>query len=196
MNDTTDEQETRDVTDSFFTVSKGGPAAEDDIPNGVYPVMLTELKDPHSVDVTRGPKAGQTMELIDWIFVIDAPNTPLHERPIEGSTSTASGPKSKAFAWITALLGGQPPKVGQQFAKGDLVGRVALATIDHGETGDGWPRIASLGAIPPQMLAQQVATATGTPLAGIPAVGPAAPTIAQQVAAVTPATGPGGDLPF
>lgn len=177
------------MTDSpFFTVSQGGPPPDQDIPNGVYPVVLRAIADPRSVDITRGPKAGQSMDLIDWEFVIHAPGSSEHERILEGSTSTATGSKSKAFAWITALNGGRPPVVGQQFTKADLIGKAALATVDHGEDGGGWPRIANLGAIPASMMAQQVAAATGAPFAGVPTA--AAAPLRQQV------EGQVGDLPF
>lgn len=149
------------MTDSpFFTVSKGGPPAEEDLPDGIYTVVLTDLGDPRLVDVTRGPKAGQSMELIDWTFVVSEPGSAHDNRRLEGSTSTASGPKSKAYAWITALSGGRPPTIGQQFSKRDLIGRLALATVDHGEDGGGgWPRIASLSGVPASMTAQRVAQA-------------------------------------
>lgn len=167
---------------TFITVSQGGPSAETDIPDGVYPVMLTELKDPRTVTARRGPKAGQEIDLIDWIFTIDAPGTPVHDRPLDGSTSTASGPRSKMYAWLTALLGGKPPAPQQQFSKSDLVGRMALATVSHDD--GGWPQIASLGAMPQSMLGQRIAAATGAP-AAVP------PPVTQPIAVAT-----AGDLPF
>lgn len=187
------------MTDApFFTVSKGGPPPEQDIPDGVYVVQLRDIKDPRTVSITRGPKAGQEMDLIDWIFVVADPTNPNDGRQLDESTSTATGPRSKAFAWITALLGGRPPAVGQQFSKADLIGRLALATVNHGDDGMGWPSIANLGAVPASMLAQSVAQATGAPLAAVPAagVGPGATTLRDQVAASAPPAGQVGDLPF
>lgn len=176
------------MTEAFFTVSKGGPPPEEDIADNVYAVVLQAIKDPRSVDITRGPKAGQSMDLIDWDFIISAPGTPFDGRLLSDSTSSATGPKSKAFAWITALLGGRPPAVGQQFSKADLIGKTALATVDHGEDGGGWPRIKNLGAIPASMLAQQVASATGAIFAGVP--GAQAAPLRQAV------EGQADDLPF
>jgi hypothetical protein len=176
---------------TFITVSQGGPGPDTDIPDGVYPVILTELKDPRTVTARRGPRAGQDIDLIDWVFTIDAPGTTVHEKPLDGSTSTASGPRSKMYAWLTALLGGRPPAPQQQFAKGDLIGRMALATVSHDE--GGWPQIASLGAVPPSMLGQRVAAATGAPVAAPAAV---APPPAPAPALVGAATGNSDDLPF
>lgn len=177
---------------TFITVSQGGPSPDTDIPDGVYPVILTELKDPRTVTARRGPKAGQEIDLIDWMFAIDAPGTPVHDRPLDGSTSTASGPRSKMYAWLTALLGGKPPAPQQQFAKTDLVGRMALATISHDE--GGWPQIASLGAMPASMLGQRIAAATGTPVAEPAPVAASGP--APAPVAVGAASGNSDDLPF
>lgn len=170
------------MTDSFITVSQGGPKPEDDIPDGVHLVMVTEIKDPKTVTARRGARAGQEVDLIDWIFAIDEPGTPLHDRIHQDSTSTASGPRSKMYEWLTALFGGRAPAIGQQFRKQDLIGRAALATFNHDE--GGWPRIAALGAVPPSMLAQRVAASTGVQTSGTAAEAapPAAVPIAQQAA--------------
>lgn len=186
---------------TFITVSQGGPSADNDIPDGVYAVILTDIKDPRTVTARRGPKAGQDIDLMDWIFAIHKPGSPLHDRIIEGVTSTASGPRSKMFAWLTALLGGKPPQVNQQFAKTDLVARMAVATISHDE--GGWPQINSLGAMLEGQLGQGIAEATGAPTnQPVAAAGPirqdgefaGAPRTPPLVGA---ATGAGSDdLPF
>lgn len=138
--------------DDFITVSAGGPSAETDVPDGVYILTLVDIKEPRQITVTRGERAGQQMDLRDWVFAVEAPGTAFHERTIDSSTSTASGPKSKQYAYLTALNGGIAPTVGQKFGKGDLVGRQALGTIAHDE--GGWPQIANLSAIPASMRGQ------------------------------------------
>ncbi len=155
----------------FIEVTKGGVEIED----GVYTVQLTGISDPKTVTAQRGPRAGQDIELINWTFTIDEPGSPYDGTDIDASTSTASGPKSKMYAYLTALLGGRAPSVGQTFEKGDLIGRLALATIRRDEAG--WPRIENLSAMP---RGRQQATAPGAQ-AGQPA---------QPVAAA------GDDLPF
>ena len=143
----------------LFEVKAGGV----EIPDGVYPVVLTAITGPKLVTAQQGPNAGKEIELFDWTYAIDAPGTPEDGTEITASTSTASGPKSKMFSWLTALMGGKPPAVGTKFEVIDLVGRAALATIRTGESG--WPRLENLGAMPAAMLGTRVAAATGAPVA-------------------------------
>lgn len=161
-----------------------------EIPDGVYPVTLVELKGPRTVMANQGPKAGQEVQLIDWIFAID--DGELDGTPIEAATSTASGPKSKMYAYLTALFNGKAPAIGATFEPSDLCGRRALATVRTGESG--WPKIENLGAMPASMQQTKFAAATGaaTTPAGSPA--PAAATAAPLREAV--AAGTADDLPF
>lgn len=161
-----------------LTVTQGGP----DIADGVYPVTLVAINGPKTVTAQRGPKAGQDIELFDWDFAID--DGDYDGTVIQASTSTASGPKSKMFAYLTALLGGKAPVVGSSFEVTDLCGRRALATIRKDDSG--WPRIENLGAMPQAMLAQGIAKATGAPMAVAPvavAEAPAAPAVAPAAVA-------------
>lgn len=159
---------------SFITVSQGGP----NIPDGVYPVILTAISDPKTVTAQRGPNAGQDIDLIDWTFAIDEGE--FEGQEIQASTSTSSGPRSKMYAYLTALFNGVAPTIGASFAKTDLIGRRALATIRKDD--GGWPRIENLGAMPASMLQQKVAASVApAPVAAAPA----------PVAAAT-----GTDLPF
>lgn len=125
----------------FITVSQGRPDV--DIQPGVYAVTLVEISDPRTVTARQGPKSGQEIDLIDWTFALD------NDATIEASTSTASGPKSKMYAYLTALFGGQAPPIGTQLEKEHLIGRMALATVQLDD--GGWPRIVNLSAIPNTM---------------------------------------------
>jgi hypothetical protein len=136
----TDERKKEDMP--FITVSKG---ATTDLTDGVYSVTLTDIKGPRTVTATRGPKAGQEIDLLDWIFTID--DGPKEGLQIDASTSTASGPKSKCYAFLVALFGGAAPPAGTGLEKDDLIGRDALATVRIDPDG-GWPRIENLGAKP------------------------------------------------
>lgn len=156
---------------ALITVNQGGP----DIPPGVYQVILTAIDGPKTIVPNSGPNAGQEVEIFDWRFAID--DGELDGTEVSATTSTNSGPRSKMYAFLTALLGGRPPQVGQAFEESDLVGRVALATISKTESG--WPRIENLGAMPASMK---------------PAAKPAAP--AKRVVAPTTGAGSGDDLPF
>lgn len=180
----------------FITVTQGGI----DIPDGVYPVTLVEIKGPKTVTAQRGPKAGQEVDLLDWVFAID--EGPYEDTTIEASTTTASGPKSKMFGYLTALQGGKAPDIGASFEAVDLCGRRALATIRKDDSG--WCRIENLGAMPASMLAAGVARATGAPLKGLPpvqspAARPAAPAqrpAAQPLRQAVAAGQPADELPF
>lgn len=177
----------------FIQVSSGGSS---DVPEGVYEVVLTKISDPKYVTAQRGPKAGEEIALIDWTFAIVAGDHA--DKELQASTSTASGPKSKMFAFLTALLGGKSPGVGQQFEKTDLIGRMALATVTIDD--QGWARVANVSAMPSSMLSQHVGAATGAPVATArPAsrslnLQPAAAPIAAAAAAAPAAQG--DDLPF
>jgi hypothetical protein len=175
------------VTEAFITVHAGGP----DIPDGVYPVILTDIKGPKTVTAQRGPKAGQEIDLLDWVFAIDAPGTQYDGLELEVSSSTASGPRSKMYGFLTALYNGVAPAVGTSFSKDQLTGRRALATVQKDP--EGWLRIANLGALPISMQQAAFARATGAPMTVPGAPAPAASTtgaLRETVAAGTP------DLPF
>jgi hypothetical protein len=137
-----------------LTVSSG---ASTDIPDGVYPVVLVDIRGPKTVVAQRGPKAGQEIELLDWDFSIDAPGHGLDGQIVSAGTSTASGPKSKMFEYLTALNGGVAPAVGASFTKEQLAGRRALATVAR-DSG-GWPRIVNLGAVPATLMPAAAAPA-------------------------------------
>ena len=169
------------ATDDRITVSAGGPPPDQDIPDGVYPLILFDIKPPREVTAKRGPKAGQNIELRDWLFAVDQPGHPLDARVIDVSTSLASGPKSKQYEILTALFNGVRPPEGASFGKSDLCGRRILGTIQHDE--GGWPQIVTFSALPVTMQQQAFAAATGAPQA------PAAP-VAAPVAAPAPVVPP------
>lgn len=124
----------------LITVTGGGP----DVDPGVYTLVCTAVDGPKAITPQRGPNAGQTINVFDWRFEImdgDWAGTELR-----GTTSAMSGPRSKMYAWLTALLGGTPPDEGTEFEADDLTGRVCLGTVSKDEAG--WPRIDQLSALP------------------------------------------------
>lgn len=126
------------MTEDIITISAGAPPS--DIDPGVYEVTLTDISEPRTIFPQSGPNAGKEVQLRDWKFALEDGSE------ITGSASTASGPKSKTFAWLTALLGGTPPTIGRAYPKDQLIGREALATIAIDE--GGWAKIANLSARP------------------------------------------------
>lgn len=135
------------MTEDMITVTAGAPQV--DIDPGVYEVTLLEISEPRTIFPMSGPNAGKEVTLRDWTFTLE------DGTEIRGSASTASGPKSKTFAWLTALLGGTPPAVGQSYPRSQLLGRMALATITIDE--GGWPKITNLSALPKARTAPPVA---------------------------------------
>jgi hypothetical protein len=171
------------MTDSDnITITAGAPQA--DIEPGVYEVTLTEISEPRTIFPQTGVNAGKEVTLRDWTFSLE------DGTEVRGSASTASGPKSKTFAWLTALLGGTPPQIGQSYPRSQLVGREALATITIDESG--WAKIANLSARPKARTAPGVVATVAAPVAAPVAAAPVAvsPRRAQPVAAIV------SDQPF
>src|SRR5712671_3282752 len=102
---------------ALFEIKQGGP----DIDDGVYSVTLVDITGPKTIVATQGPNAGESFDIFEWLFAIDDGDLDGTELP--ESTSTASGPKSKMFAWLTALFNGKPPAIGAKFEVTDLKGR-------------------------------------------------------------------------
>lgn len=171
----------------FIEVTQSGP----DIPDGVYPVTLVDIKGPKTVTAQRGVNAGKDIQLLDWEFAVD--DGPHDGVVIQATTSVASGPRSKMYGFLTALFNGVAPAIGAKYEKGDLAGRRALATIKKDP--EGWLRIENLGAMPVSMQQQKLAKATGAPVAeaGSPAPATSNGTAREAVAA---GTGNSDDLPF
>ena len=143
------------MADDIITISSGAPPS--DLAPGVYEVTLTDISDPRTIYPQSGPNAGKEVQLRDWTFALEDGSV------VTGSASTASGPKSKTYAWLTALLGGTPPAVGSRYPKDQLIGREALATIAIDE--GGWTKIANLSARPKARAAASVGTARARPVA-------------------------------
>ena len=155
------------MTEDAITITSGAPQI--DIEPGVYEVTLIEIGKPRIIYPQSGPNLGKEVELRDWTFALDDGTI------VTGSASTRSGPKSKAYSWITALIGGTPPAAGEIFPFSQLIGRGAIATIAIDE--GGYPKITNLSAIPkarPARAAAETAPAPATRRAPAPAAVPAA----------------------
>ena len=94
------------MTDDIITISAGAPPT--DLTPGVYEVTLTDISEPRTIYPQTGINAGKEVQLRDWTFALE------DGTEVTGSASTSSGPKSKTYAWLTALLGGTPPAVGPE----------------------------------------------------------------------------------
>jgi len=156
-----------------ITVTGGGP----DIADGVYTVVLTAIDGPKSITPQRGPNAGQTVTIFDWTFeILDGD---YGGSTLRGTTSAASGPRSKMYAWLTALLGGTPPQEGRVLEEDELLGQVCLATVQRDDSG--WPRIEQLAGLPAHMRANAFSQQMGLPQQPPPQQqAPSAPTSARS----------------
>jgi hypothetical protein len=107
---------------------------------GTYPATLTNIED-FDYDDGEGKKI-----LRRWTFnlsdELDSEGNPAN---IDGVSSLALGPKSKAFAWMGALLGRTPEK-GEQITRSMLVGRECLVTVVL--TVDGYSKIKEVVPLP------------------------------------------------
>lgn len=82
----------------------------------------------------------ETRDLVEWQF-----NTE-DGTPVSGTTTTATGPKSKAFRWLSALMGAANVKPGATFSPADLIGREAQLLI--GENKNGYPKVDDVTPLP------------------------------------------------
>jgi hypothetical protein len=159
------------MTEDLITVSSGAP--QTDIEPGTYEATLTEISEPRTIFPQTGPNAGKEVSLRDWTFALE------DGTEIRGSASTASGPKSKTYAWLTALLGGTPPVIGQSYPRSQLIGRECLVTvaIDEG----GWAKIVNLSARPKARTPEPVASPQPPRRAAARPVAPVAAGIADDL---------------
>jgi hypothetical protein len=166
---------------ALITVSQGKREGAFGGPDGAYAATLVAIEGPRPATNSR---TGEEFELMDWVFAIDG--APDDACLVWASTSVASGPKSKMYGYLTALLGGRAPAVGQAFEASDLVGRMALVTIRRDE--DGWTKVENVSALPTRYQAQPApAVVQPTPVIQ-PAPAPAQPATASASAS-TPAPG-------
>ncbi len=118
----------------LITVTQGAREGAFKGEDGVHAATLVAIEGPRS-GVNK--QTGEAYEAMDWVFAVD--DAPDDASLVWASTSVASGPRSKMYGFLTALLGGKAPAVGQGFEAEDLVGRMALLTIRRDE--EGWTRV-------------------------------------------------------
>lgn len=121
--------------DDFITISAGGKSGAFAGEPGVYTATLLT----HTVEGpfdAKNPKPGDppTFRLHEWGFVIDG--APEGAEMIWWTSGESTGPKSRTFAIITALFGGNPPPVGFKLNITEhLIGRSALLDIRRNDRG-------------------------------------------------------------
>ena len=115
-----------------FEITSG---SNKDIAPGTYKATLTEV----SIKETESPPGSGTITQYRlWDFLADV-NGQL--TPVSGTSSLNTGPKSKAYQWLTALIG-KAPQAGETIE--DPIGKMVLLTISRKD--NGFPKIDLLTA--------------------------------------------------
>jgi hypothetical protein len=105
---------------------------------GTYPATCQAVE-AVTLDTADGPR-----DLLRWTFRVavseDAP-----EAEVDALSSRNTSPRSKPYAWVSALLG-RTPEPGERVALADLAGRSGLVSIENDE--NGYPKVSGLVAAP------------------------------------------------
>lgn len=106
-----------------------------DVPDGAYTAMLE--------DVEEGD--GSFGKYRKWHFLVDVPAgtegfTEAAIVPLSALTSVNTGPQSKSYKWLSALLG-ESPKAGTEIASPN--GKRAVVTVTHNDKN--FPTISDVG---------------------------------------------------
>jgi hypothetical protein len=114
-----------------FEITAGGP----DIPPGTYKGTLESV----TIEQATVGFNGQPPDKYRlWSFLIDVDGTLV---PISATSSMGTSPKTKSYAWLTALLG-TAPQSGETIE--DPIGKMVLITVSKGD--NGFPKVQSLTA--------------------------------------------------
>lgn len=121
----------------LITVSAGTPA----IPAGSYPATLVGIAPKRLV--TKFSVNGEEQDFLEWAWLVEGPETDVEIRSL---TSLATGPKSRIFEYLLALVGPQKAAVGAGFDENDLVGKKVMVStiVDDG----GFSKIDKIVAAP------------------------------------------------
>jgi hypothetical protein len=127
-------QEPQERAMPLIKVTSGAP----NIPPGTTAATLISLR-PKVINTADGEK-----DVLEWTFSTD-------NGEISAISSLNTGPKSKTFAFLVALLGKENVNIDDGFDEPDLVGKQALASIVIDDRG--WPKIDALIPMPKGMKA-------------------------------------------
>jgi hypothetical protein len=143
----------------LITVSAGTPA----IPAGTYPATLISIVPKRMATAFTN---NEEQDFLEWTWQVEAPDKDVE---VTSLTSTATGPKSRIFEYLLALVGPEKAAVGAGFDEGDLVGRkVLVGTV---VTDQGFAKIDKIVAAPRARAAAptaRVAQSTAAPEDDLP----------------------------
>lgn len=107
-------------------------ATEVTLEPGVYRGNLKDIE-PNTRPQYENPT--ETEPCFDWTFEVTEPG--YEGQTLKSRTSASFGPRSKARAWVQALMGGRKIESGMAFEKADIVGKEVMLSIVHKETDRG-----------------------------------------------------------
>jgi len=143
------------------------------IPQGTYLAVLTGIK-PKKLH-TQYSKPGVEDDFLEWTWEIDTDEKTVE---ITSLTSLATGPKSRIYEYLLALVGPEKAQIGAGFEETDLVGKTVMASVVVTE--DGFSKIETIVPAPKTRAAAPAA----------------APKAEAKPVEVAPSPAPEDDLPF
>lgn len=132
----------------LITVSAGTPVLKP----GTYPATLVGISEKRMA--TKFSKPGTEDDFLEWTWLAEGPDQDVE---ITSLTSIATGPKSRIFEYLTALLGAGNFDIGSGFDEKDLVGKKANLSVVV--TDDGFSKIDQIVAPVVQRTAPVAASA-------------------------------------
>jgi hypothetical protein len=109
------------------------------VPDGSYPATLIGLEDYDAPDFNN-PEDTKTLRR--WTFGLDGEvDSDGNPAEIDGISSTALGPRSKAYGWIEALLGRKLEK-GETISRSQLLNLTCYVKVEAND--DGYSKITAV----------------------------------------------------
>lgn len=109
------------------------------VPDGTYPGTLIALEDFLAPDFNN-PDDNKTLRR--WTFGLDGEvDVDGNPAEIDGVSSTALGPRSKAYEWIEALLGRKLDK-GETITRSMLLNKTCLVKVEQNK--DGYSKVTAI----------------------------------------------------
>ena len=119
--------------------------------------------------VTQYSKNGEEQDFLEWTWLVHANDKDVE---VNSLTTLATGPKSRIFEYLVAMLGADKVQIDAGFEESDLVGKTVMVQIIT--TDEGFAKIDKIMGAPKQPKAAQApVAATAAPVPAAPAAAPA-----------------------